>query len=284
MIIQPITTAERANEVLQVELTTWDTDPIGAVPVHLHMAVAKNGGVLLGAYQDGRLVGYTLGWLGLIDAHAERPAAEQLKLVSHMTGVLPDYRDQGVGYRLKLAQREWALARDLALITWTYDPLESRNANLNLHRLGVTCRTYQRNVYGSMVDRVNAGIDSDRFLVEWWIASRRVESRLAAEPRSLTLAPADAQLLNPAAFGPEGHPHPAEQTAAPAGPRVLVEIPAHIQTIRRSSRELTAAWRSHTRALFESLFAVGYQATDLIYEPDPSRPRSFYLLEQTDED
>jgi predicted GNAT superfamily acetyltransferase len=284
MIIQPITTAEGASQVLQVELIAWDTDPIGAVPAHLHLAVAKNGGVLLGAYQDGRLVGYTLGWLGLIDAHAHRPAAEQLKLVSHMTGVLPDYRDQGVGYRLKLAQREWALARDLDLITWTYDPLESRNANLNLHRLGTICSTYQRNVYGSMVDRVNAGVESDRFLVEWWIKSERVENRLAAEPRPLTLATADAQLLNPAAFDPQGHPRPIEETATPAGPRVLVEIPAHIQAIRRHNCELTAAWRAHTRGLFESLFATGYQAADLIYEPHPSRPRSFYLLEQTDED
>jgi predicted GNAT superfamily acetyltransferase len=282
MIIQPITTVEAANEVLQVELIAWDTDPIGAVPVHLHMAVAKNGGVLLGAYQDGRLIGYTLGWLGLIDSHAERPAAEQLKLVSHMTGVLPGYRDQGVGYRLKLAQREWALARNLGLITWTYDPLESRNANLNLHRLGVICRTYQRNVYGSMVDRVNAGIESDRFLVEWWIGSPRVRNRLATKPRSLTLATANAQLLNPAAFGPKGCPYPGGETAAPTAPRVLVEIPAHIQAIRSSSQELTAAWRAHTRELFESLFAAGYQATDLIYESDPSHPRSFYLLEQTD--
>jgi len=283
MIIRPITTAEEAEEVLQVELTTWDTDPIGAVPVHLHMALAKNGGLLLGAYEDDRLIGYTLGWVGLRDAHAERPAAEQLKLVSHMTGVLPDYRDRKIGYRLKLAQREWALARDLALITWTYDPLESRNANLNLHQLGAVCRSYQRNVYGSMVDRVNAGVESDRFQVDWWIKSERVEARLACVPHALTRATADAQLLNPATMGTDGHLYPPAETAPPAGPRVLVEIPARIQALRRSSRELTAAWRSHTRALLEALLAAGYQATDLIYEPDPPYPRSFYLLEQTDE-
>lgn len=284
MIIQPITTAEQALEVLQVELTAWDCDPIGVVPVHLHMGLVKSGGVLLGAYEEGRLIGYTLGWLGLIDAHAERPAAEQLKLASHQTGVLPDYRDRRVGYRLKLAQREWALARDLALITWTYDPLESRNANLNLHQLGAVCRTYQRNVYGSMVDRVNAGVESDRFQVDWWIKSQRVEARLASAPRSVTLETANAQLLNPATMSPDGHPYPPEETAAPAGPRVLIEIPARIQVIRRSNLELAAAWRYHTRALFEALFAAGFQATDLIHEPDPSRPRSFYLLEQTDED
>ena len=284
MIIQPITTAEQALEVLQVELAAWDCDPIGVVPVHLHMGLVKSGGVLLGAYEEGRLIGYTLGWLGLIDAHAERPAADQLKLASHQTGVLPDYRDRRVGYRLKLAQREWALARDLALITWTYDPLESRNANLNLHQLGAVCRTYQRNVYGSMVDRVNAGVESDRFQVDWWIKSERVAARLSSDPRPLTLATANAQLLNPATRGPDGHPYPAEESLAPTGPRVLVEIPARIQTIRRSSLELAAAWRHHTRALFEALFAAGYQATDLIYEPDPAHPRSFYLLEQTDED
>lgn len=293
MIIRPITTAEKAEEVVQLEVATWEMDPVSAVPSHLLLAVAKNGGLLLGAYEDERLIGFTFGWLGTTEAAEARPAAGWLKLCSHMTGVLSEYRDQGVGYRLKLAQREWAIQRGLDLVTWTFDPLESRNANLNVRRLGVTCRTYLRNHYGAMLEAVNAGIESDRFHVNWRITSERVRQRVdppgapaltAPTPQAPTRASAGAQLLNPATMGSDGLPRPAERPAEPASPRLLVEIPADVQTIRRSDMGLAAAWRLHTRALFEPAFAAGYQVAEFIYEPDPSFPRSFYLLERADED
>ncbi len=277
MEIRPITTIDEAQQVIQVELAAWQMDPIDATPAHVLITIAKNGGALLGAYDGGRLVGFSLGWLGTVDDG--RPASAHLKLVSHMTGVLPAYRDQRVGCRLKLAQREWALERGLELVTWTYDPLESRNANLNLRRLGATCNTYLRDVYGEMADRMNEGLASDRFRVDWRIATTHVRERLAGA-HTLAHPPADAQLLNPAASGPgHGFRYPAEPTAAPAGPRLLVEIPADMQAIRRADMGLAAAWRSHTRAVFEGAFAAGYRATDFIFQRGAMPPRSFYLLE-----
>ena len=282
MKIKPITTPQQARDVIQVELATWETEPGWAVPTHILMAVAENGGVLMGAYQDDRMVGFTLGWLGTMDS-SPRPAAQQLKLVSHMTGVLPEYRDRQVGYQLKLAQRRWAIERELELITWTYDPLESRNANLNVRRLGTVCQAYLRDFYGELDDKMSAGIESDRFQVEWWINSERARERLASAFNSQVQRPRGAQLLNPAALRDDGCLRPAEQAAEPTAASILIEIPSDMQAIRRTDLDLGVAWRYHTRALFESAFAAGYQVTGFTFERDSYPQRSFYLLELADQ-
>jgi predicted GNAT superfamily acetyltransferase len=285
IVIRPITTPEQASRVVSLEATAWGMELSEAVPVHVLMAIAKNGGLLLGAYAGERLVGFTLGWLGTANAFSPGTAraSEHLKLVSHLLGVLPEWRDRGVGYRLKLAQREWAVERGLDLVTWTYDPLESRNANLNLRRLGVTCQTYVRDIYGDLPDQMSVGIASDRFQVDWRITSERVIERLSASDgrgTDLIRASTGAQLLNPATLGRDGRPRPAERSAEPSGARLLVEIPADFQALRGVDLVLGGAWRSHTRAIFESAFAAGYRVVDLVYERDPSFPRSFYLLEK----
>jgi predicted GNAT superfamily acetyltransferase len=289
MVIKPIDTPKQANAVVQLEATVWEMDPAEAVPAHVLIAIAKNGGLLLGAYDGEKLIGFTLGWLGTADVagSSRRTSCGFLKLVSHMTGVLPEYRDRRVGYRLKLAQREWAIERGLELVTWTYDPLESRNANLNVHRLGATCQTYLRDVYGELSDGMSVGIVSDRFEVEWWVTSERVQERLAASARewpTLTRASAGAQVLNAATQGSDGWPRPAERPVALSAARLLVEIPANMQAIRRADLALGVAWRYHTRSIFESAFAAGYRVVDLVFERDPSFPRSFYVLERIKEE
>jgi predicted GNAT superfamily acetyltransferase len=289
MMIQPIDTPEQANDLVQLQAIVWEMDIAEAVPGHILIAIAKNGGLLLGAYEGENLIGFTLGWLGTTDVASfpQRTSCGPLKLVSHMTGILPEYRDRRVGYRLKLAQREWAIERGLELVTWTYDPLESRNANLNMRRLGATCQTYLRDVYGELPDRLSVGIATDRFQVEWWVTNERVQERLATSAGgwpTLTRASAGVQVLNPATQGPDGQPRPAERPAALSTARLLVEIPADMQAIRRADLALGVAWRDHTRFIFESAFAAGYRVVDLIYERDPSFPRSFYLLDRINEE
>jgi predicted GNAT superfamily acetyltransferase len=278
MIIRAITTFEQVLAVSDLEQSVWETTPIDMVPPHVLLTVAKNGGFLIGAYQDKKLIGYALGWLGTQESEKVNPAAENLKLVSHMVGVRKGYRDQNVGFQLKLAQREWALARKLELVTWTYDPLESRNANLNIRRLGATCQTYLRDYYGELTDKINAGLATDRFRVDWWIKHSHVIDRLE-RTRQPSLEILDAQLLNPARIGKNGFVQPVERSLDPAGSDFLIEIPTNIQTIRHTDIELAAAWRHHTRELFEKAFAAGYQITDFIFAKS-ARPQSFYLLSQ----
>ena len=134
---------------------------------------------MLGAFLDKKMIGFSIGFIGLT-------ADGQMKFCSEQLGVLPAYQSQNIGYRLKMAQREIMLARQIDHITWTFDPLETKNGNLNLHKLGCRCRTYLLNVYGAG-QGINAGLPTDRFLVDWWLKDPDVSSRLSGN-YSLTLA------------------------------------------------------------------------------------------------
>jgi len=176
-------------------------------------------------------------------------------------------------------------------ITWTYDPLLSRNAFLNIARLGAVCNTYIREAYGEMRDGLNIGLPSDRFQVDWWVNTQRVAHRLSNDPRPLLdlahFLAADTPLLNPSWIGEDGLPHPTvggetqgsaaflRQAKKPA--IVLAEIPADFPALKAVNPQLALGWRMHTRALFEGAFEAGYLVTDFIYLPG-SRPRSFYVL------
>jgi len=290
LIIKPINTPLQIKQVAQVEAETWGLNPSDTVSDHVLTAIAYDGGVLLGAYDRDQLIGFTLGWLGTTSQEDGIIAADYLKLVSHMTGVLDGYRDQRIGYNLKLAQREWALARGLDLVTWTYDPLESRNAYLNIHLLGCTSQTYYRDYYGEMSSQMNEGIASDRLRVDWWINSDRVRRCLSPSPDQKIQAGSielyfqgGVQLLNPTKLESGCH-LPGDQTISPSKTRLLVEIPADIQAIRQKDREMGVAWRRHTREIFESVFSAGYRVVDFIYNRGET-PQSYYLLRNdADED
>ncbi len=241
----------------------------------LLMTAQKNGGVLLGAFDqvdgDERLVGFVFGFVGL------SPSGE-VKHCSHIAGVAAEYRDRNVGYLLKLAQREQALAQGIKLITWTFDPLQSRNARFNFHKLGATCSTYLRNLYGEMRDALNAGVPSDRFEVDWRLASSRVEERVRGKsPEQLpsTLQSSGVALVNPPIEGELLRP--ADQASPLEGGRLLIQIPSDFQRLKAADLELAHAWRQHTRAIFEEAFAGGYAVVDLLVE----NGRSYYLLERT---
>jgi predicted GNAT superfamily acetyltransferase len=180
-------------------------------------------------------------------------------------GVLPAYQGQQIGYRLKLAQREHVLQQGLQLITWTYDPLESRNASLNLHKLGAVCKTYLRDVYGEMRNALNQGLASDRFQVDWHITSQHVRSRVQDGPPAASRA---------AALRAAGVPL-VERLPLPDSPRLLVEIPGDLQALKANDMAAALHWRQHTRAVLEAAFATGYSALDLLVQDQ----QWYYLLQ-----
>ncbi|MDW8327325.1 MAG: hypothetical protein RMK99_12215 [Anaerolineales bacterium] len=267
-----------------LQRAVWPGSDVEVVPHHLLSTAAQNGGLVLGAFDGDKLVGFVFGFLGAEGDNDDRPAMTRLKHCSHMLGVLPEYRDQHIGYRLKLAQREFVLRQGVRLITWTYDPLESRNAHLNIARLGAVCRTYKRDVYGSMSDALNVGLPSDRFQVDWWITSNRVRERLEGKRAALNLesfTSTGAPTLNPAQVSEaDGLLHPAERFQKPEGTFALVEIPYNFQAIKVYDMGLARAWRYHIREVFELAFAAGYLVTDFFVESQAGRLRSFYALSQ----
>lgn len=284
--IRPVQTHAEFAAVEDVQRAVWPGSDADLVPRHLLSTAAANGGLVLGAFAGAQLVGFVFGFLGTDSAEANRPALAQLKHCSHMLGVRPEYRDQDIGYRLKLAQRDFVLRQGVRLVTWTYDPLESRNARLNIARLGAVCRTYKRDVYGSMADELNAGLPSDRFQVDWWVTSARVRERLLGQRAQLVLdsfLSAGGEILNPTQVAPDdGLPRPPHHLAEPTGTFALIEIPREFQSLKLHDRELAQAWRAHTRALFEAVFEQGYLVTDFFSEVWEGRLRSFYALSYGD--
>ena len=269
--IRAIQSHDEYRAVEQLQREVWGLEEVEVVPDHLLLTAQKNGGLLLGAFdvssgsEEGQLVGFVFGFVGL------SPNGE-VKHCSHMAGVAPAYQNQKLGYRLKLAQREQVLAQGLDVIIWTFDPLESRNASLNFRKLGATCRTYLRDLYGSMRDALNVALPSDRFCVDWHIASAHVVERLRGSLPPLR--PEGVTLLNRPL--PGDPPRPANVSLPIQGARLLIQIPAHFQAIKTVDMGLARAWRLHTRALFEAAFAEGYVVTDLLFEDG----QSFYLLEK----
>jgi predicted GNAT superfamily acetyltransferase len=157
----------------------------------------------------------------------------------------------------------------------------SRNAHLNVRRLGAICRVYLPDAYGEMKDVVNANLPSDRFQTEWWVTSNRVRARLESSRPPLDLAhylSAGVPQLNSASLGPDDLPRPAESPLPAEGSLALVEIPADFASLKARDSGLALAWRNHSRHVFESAFAGGYLVTDFIHLKGERLPRSFYLL------
>lgn len=285
IVVRSIETQDEYIQAEQIQLDAWGMAEREVVPAHAMHAMQHNGSTVLGAFDGERMVGFALGILAtdVAKGEADQTAAAHLKMFSVIAGVLPDYQKSGVGYKLKMVQREHALRIGVKLMTWTYDPLESVNGRFNIGKLGAVCQIYQRNFHGDM-GGINAGLPTDRFEVAWWLSSNRVQARASQRWRPLKLDSVlggGAVLVNEAAFNEIGLPIPPETTINQPGTLTLVEIPAYMQAIRRNDRELAQRWRYHTRAIFEDLFGRGFLVTDFISHVDQDEhARSYYLLAQ----
>jgi len=263
---------------VETEREIWGmTDAVEAIPTHLLITAQKNGGLVLGAFDEqGQMAGLLFGFLGMTPTG-------QVKHCSHMLGVRRAYRGRDIGYALKCAQRDYVLRQNIDLITWTYDPLEAVNAHLNIARLGSICRIYLRNLYGEMRDALNLGLESDRFEVEWWISAGRTDHWLAVGGGRLGLAQVCAQdgaIANRIEPGPGEQPAPAGWTAGLKNNLLLVEIPSNFQKVKSADINVAHAWRAETRAIFEHYFAAGYTVIDFIRGGEDGHRRNYYVLQR----
>ncbi len=157
------------GDAVRLQREIWGFKDVDLLPLRLFVVASKIGGQALGAFHDGRMVAFCLCIPGL------KPGGKYY-LHSHMLGVMPAYRNSGVGRKLKLKQREYALASGIDLIEWTFDPLEIKNAFFNIERLGAIVRRYVHNQYGTTTSRLHGGLPTDRLIAEWWIRTGRVEA------------------------------------------------------------------------------------------------------------
>jgi predicted GNAT superfamily acetyltransferase len=250
----------------RIQREVWGTLAVGS---ELMGVTQKYGGVVLGAVLSGKVIGFIYALL----------ARRHGRLIhwSHMMAVREGFRDRGLGFRMKLAHRKLALAQGIKSICWTYDPLQSRNATLNLARLSVEVEEYIPDCYGRFPSRIEKGLASDRFVVNWRIASTAVARRLrrrtpcleniAGIPRAnQTRINANGLLQN---TGLDLGLHP---------PCLLVEIPAHTDRMRNQALELSIRWRMQTRRIFQHYLATGYRVAGFAPPTQATAGRCFYVL------
>ncbi len=263
-------TPESLHPIEELQGLIWAGSQHEIVPIHMFLAAIYNGGLVLGAFSKNRMIGMLFGFPGLSTTNGEI----KIKHCSHMLGVHPDWRDSGLGFALKCAQRQFVISQGINLITWTYDPLLSRNANLNFSKLGAVCNTYRRSEYGKMSDSINVGLDSDRFLVEWWLDSCRVENSLDNHQKQICqmddLLGVDNEIM-----AISGDMQPLDGLPKLNHPLLLIEIPNDFLSLKASDFLLAKAWRQASREIFEFVFAHGYSVIDFFVE----NGHSFYVLE-----
>ena len=280
--IRLLESAEDMTAVEELQRQVWPGSETDVVPAHLLVTAIHNGGLVFGAFMEERMVGFVFGFPGL----EKTPDGPRAKHCSHMMGIHPVYRDAGLGFALKRAQWQMVRHQGLDHITWTYDPLMSRNAYLNIARLGAVCNTYRRSEYGEMRDGLNLGLPSDRFQVDWWVHSRRVQRRLSKRPRKpLMLEHFEKAGVHPAyplVLDDAGWPRPPEHFPAPDGRLLLAEIPPDFLGLKEADFPLARDWRFFSREVFETAFSAGYIITDHIFERAAAAPRSFYVLTHGD--
>jgi len=276
--IRLLDTPTEMKAVEDLQRLCWPGDETVIVPVHMLRSVVHNGGFVIGAYTRDQLVGFVFGFPGI------QPGPEGSVYIhaSHMAGIHPEFRDAGLGYKLKRAQWQMARQQGIERIVWTYDPLQSRNANLNISKLGAVCNTYLPEYYGEMRDGTNLGVPSDRFEVDWWVNTHRVKRRLdRVPPQKLDLAHylnAGAEFANASRINDHGLIVPVHANAIRSMAALfLVEIPSDITALKAADLSLAVDWYLHLRTIFSDLFAQGYIVTDFIYLSG-TQPRSFYVL------
>jgi predicted GNAT superfamily acetyltransferase len=186
IVVRKCGTLEEFQDCVALQREIWGETDLEVEPPTMFVVAAHSGGQVLGAFDGSRLVGYTLAVAGWRD---QKPY-----LHSHHTGIHPDFRDHGVGRKLKLFQREEALARGIRLVEWTFDPLELRNAHFNLNRLGAICRRYLPNLYGVTTSPLHRGLATDRLMAEWHLHSPRVVAAIGGLTPELEDAPATIEL------------------------------------------------------------------------------------------
>jgi predicted GNAT superfamily acetyltransferase len=243
------------TEVAELFIEVWRTSRSEApCTPSLLRALAHSGAYVSGARAGARMVGASAGFL--------HPAGRAFGLYSHITGVRDDAQARGVGFALKQHQRAWALARDLPVVTWTFDPLVRRNAFFNLVKLGAEIVEYLPDFYGRMGDAINAGDESDRCLVSWRLGSERAVAASRGdglEPDLGTLRRHGARVL----LERDSAGEPVTREAEPGAGALLVQVPRDIVAVRAADPDLALRWRRALRAAMGEALGRGLTATGI---------------------
>jgi predicted GNAT superfamily acetyltransferase len=277
--IRDLRSLDDLKQVEAVEREVWALSDLDLMPLTLAVATREAGSIWVGAFDGAKLVGFAFGILGL---EGNRPSIH-----SHMLAVLEPYRSIDLGYKLKLAQRERALAMRvgdlrIAEITWTFDPLQSRNAHLNFAKLGVIADSYKIDFYGSETSSILHRNGTDRLWVKWPINSRRVQNRVQGKDNRAEMLDTLKTLSPLVNFNAKGYPHRANLEDAIQRQRIAIEIPSHILSIEQKDPALAREWRMATRWAFTESIKSGFLVTEFCRTIRGQQGPGVYLLEKAE--
>ena len=273
--IRDLTAIDEFRQVVALEKAIWGyTDEGDLVTVPVFIFTVHRGATLIGAFADGRMAGFAYAVVGM--KHG-RPM-----MWSHMAGVLPEFRG-GLGFRLKLAQRDRALAQGYDLIEWTFDPMQAMNAHFNFAKLGGVVEEYAPNFYGESTSTLHRGTPTDRVVLSWKIAEPHVVRRLersrqppeAVAPTMRAHEVAEAPIVNTTVM--EGEWRKTTKIDLTIKERRLwIEIPTGFTEMQQRAPDRALAWRMDVRQMFDEYLAKGYRAVDFVLQREAGFGR--YLL------
>ena len=266
VIIRKLFKRAELEKLIDLQREVWKHPDLDLTPIHQFCISSFMGGLVLGAFVDGELAGFVYSF----------PAIFKGKFChhSHLLAVRPQFQGYGLGKRLKWAQRNEVLKMGLDLITWTYDPLQTRNANLNFHTLGVISQNYLPDFYGETPAlKLGPNVPTDRLLVEWFIKTKRVEARAQGKmdgSLDLTFLPKALEGF----LTENGVYEPGKPALRMAAPVFLVETVRDIRALQKIP-EIITAWQSALRQIFTHYFKKGYAIVDFIFGE-----RCYYVLKK----
>lgn len=254
IVIRDIETLEEMREIEALQREIWGVSDLDVLPALALRPQKAVGAILMGAFAEGRMIGFVFGFPGILNG--------ETIIHSDMLGVTSAYRSQSIGYLLKCAQRQAALALGVKRITWTFDPLQSRNAHLNFSKLGVVADRYLVNYYGETSSFLHR-FGTDRLWVSWLLDSERVVSRVDRnEPQKISNLDLPALVR----VGPNGEP---VENPDLTEKKVTIEIPGE---------QNAEVWREPTRAAFTRAIDAGYVIEDFYVTERDNKKIGVYLL------
>jgi predicted GNAT superfamily acetyltransferase len=272
IVIRDLESFDDLCQVKAVEKEVWGMADDDSLPMTLAIACKAAGSIFVGAFDGDKLVGFAFGIFGR--EHG------QTTIHSHMLAVLERYRQHDLGLKLKHAQRERALGLGIREMTWTYDPMQSRNAHFNFAKLGIVSDTYKVDFYGPETSSVLHRNGTDRLWVRWLLDSRRAGDRIAGKDTRAETLDALRHLAPLVSFNGDGRPARADLAESLGRQRVSIEIPGEILDVERSDMGLAREWRAATRWAFTEAIGAGFYVAEFCRSIRGQQGPGAYLLER----
>lgn len=260
----------------EIQEDAWGMPARELVPKRLIYATLKSGGVVIGAYKGEEILGYCWGWIG-------KKEEKEFFIYSHHNAVRKEYQNSGIGYQLKLKQREWALNQGYKNINWTFDPLQSKNCYLNFHKLGVVCNSYHNKYWGDMHDDLNRGIDTDRFYCNWILNSPKVKTHIKQDFTDYSRMSLHQKYHTIETEMEEDFLRVRKTKLDLNLPILFARTPPNFQEMLENNVELVKDWRENTREVFTTYFQKDYKVVDFVIRKIPDVVDCYHVLEKSED-